>query len=96
MGYEFKTTFWQDFSIADAFGAEAVKDTFKRAFEEWKSNVEYVTELAIVTNWKCWKHHERGRSDLSELYGELYYKVSGWCLDNLKGADLAYYLKCTD
>ena len=32
----FTTTFWQDFSIADAFGVAAIKDTFKRAFAEWK------------------------------------------------------------
>ena len=26
-GYEAKTTFWTDFSIADMFGVEGVKDT---------------------------------------------------------------------
>lgn len=26
--YECITTFWEDFSIADAFGIEAIKDTF--------------------------------------------------------------------
>lgn len=34
-GYEFKTTFWIDFTIADQFGLEAVKDTYERAFNEW-------------------------------------------------------------
>lgn len=28
-GYETKTTFWEDFSIADVFGVSAVKDTYK-------------------------------------------------------------------
>lgn len=28
-GYKPKTTFWEDFSIADAFGGAAVADTFK-------------------------------------------------------------------
>ena len=32
--YPYKTTFFQDFSIADAFGLSAVEDTYKRAFEE--------------------------------------------------------------
>ena len=27
-GYEMKTTFWNDFTIADAFGINAIKDTF--------------------------------------------------------------------
>lgn len=50
---EWKTTFWSDFSIADAFGMEAVKDTFRRAFKGWKDNYIYLTELEIVMNWKC-------------------------------------------
>ena len=50
--YECITTFWEDFSIADAFGIEAIKDTFKRAFEEWKTNYKYLTELVIVLNIK--------------------------------------------
>ena len=37
-GYEEKTTFAMDFDIADRFGASAVKDTFNRAFNEWKSD----------------------------------------------------------
>ena len=31
--YRSITTFWEDYSIADAFGPAAVKDTFKRSFE---------------------------------------------------------------
>jgi len=96
MGYEFKTTFWQDFTIADCFGEAAVRDTFDRAFGEWKSDVVYVTELALVTNWRCWLHHDAGDDALSDLYAELYYKVRGWCLDNLKGDDIRYYFEVTD
>ena len=96
MDYEMQTTFWSDFTIADAFGEAAVKDTFKRAFGEWKDDVVYVTELAIVTNWKCWEHFSKGRESLSKLYSDLYYKVSGWCIDHLKGDDLSYYLRMTD
>lgn len=32
-GYETKTTFWDDFSIAEMFGINAVRDTYKRAFD---------------------------------------------------------------
>lgn len=51
-GYKPMTTFWQDFSIADAFGIAAVVDTFKRAFKEWKDNYKYLTELVMVLNHK--------------------------------------------
>lgn len=32
-GYKPKTTFYEDFSIADRFGAAAVKDTFRRSLK---------------------------------------------------------------
>lgn len=35
-GYDLITTFWEDFSIADKYGIAGVKDTYKRAFSEWK------------------------------------------------------------
>lgn len=73
-GYTQKTTFWQDFSIADAFGISAIKDTYKRAFKSWKTNTEYVTELVMVLNWKCWQWYEKGNKAYSELYGELFYE----------------------
>ena len=31
---EFKTTFLQDFAIANYFGTDAITDTFNRAFKE--------------------------------------------------------------
>ena len=42
MEYDFKTTFWSDFTIADAFGLTAVRDTFNRSFRDWKFNKIYV------------------------------------------------------
>lgn len=95
-GYETKTTFWQDFSIADMFGAAAVKDTYKRAFKEWKHNTEYVTELVMVLNWKMWDHAEHGRDTLGRLYQQLWTEADTWCLDHLKGNDLTYYYRTTD
>ena len=37
-GYQPKTTFWMDFSIADRFGIEAIIDTYERDFKEWQAN----------------------------------------------------------
>ena len=53
-GYDTKTTFWDDFSIADRFGNDEIQDTFNRAFNEWKSNAVFVTELALVLNHKSY------------------------------------------
>lgn len=95
-GYEPKTTFWGDFSIADMFGEKAVKDTFNRAFNEWQSNVEYLTELVMVLNWKIWYHHENGHESLARLYNDLWEQADQWALENLKGDDKSYFLRTTD
>ena len=109
-GYKPKTTFYTDFSIADAFGTGAIRDTYERAFNEWKTDTEYVTELVMVLNWKSWEHHDRGllaeqegdtltadwHTDLVELYCSLYEEADAWCMDNLTGEDLSYFLRTTD
>ena len=94
-GYTQNTTFWQDFSIADAFGIPSIKDTYKRAFKAWKNDTEYVTELVMVLNWKSWQWIERD-ADVSQVYVNLFYEARNWCFDNLKGEDLKYFLRTTD
>ena len=95
IGYTPKTTFWSDFSIADAFGAEAVQDTYNRAFSEWKNDHIYLTELVLVLNHKCWQHAEE-RPELAQLYEKLYFDADEYALDNLKGQEKQYYLEVTD
>ena len=84
-----------DFDIANAFGESAVKDTYERAFKEWKTNTEYITEFSMVLNWQIWKNYERNEP-LARLYDKLWRKVDRWCMDNLKGVDLQYYINTTD
>lgn len=95
MDYEFKTTFWSDFTIADAFGTEAIKDTFNRAFKHWKDNYEYLTELVLVLNWKIWQHYEKNET-YAKLYNELWIKADNYGLDNLKGDELDYFIRTLD
>lgn len=95
LGYECKTTFWEDFSIADRFGVDAIKDTYNRSFDSWKDNVVYITELALVLNHKIWYWYEKN-DELSRLYNDLWIELNDWCLDNLKGKDAEYYYKVTD
>ena len=92
---EFTTTFWQDFSIADAFGIPAVKDTYNRAFNEWKSNYLYLTDLVMVLNHKIWQWYEKNDA-LAELYNDLWDKTAQYAMDNLKGEELSYYFRVTD
>lgn len=95
-GYEPKTTFYMDFSIADRFGIAAIKDTFQRAFEHWKDNCEYLTELVMVLNWKQWEHHECRNYIVQEEYYELWNEASRYAEENLQGEELKYYFRCID
>ena len=94
-GYKPITTFYMDFTIADFFGLDAVRDTFNRAFNEWKTNYKYITELAMVLNWKIWRWNDE-RYEFAVLYDELWRKVDEWCMENLKGEELDYYIETTD
>lgn len=92
----FKTTFGQDFTIADHFGLSAIKDTFKRAFENWKDNYIYLTELVIILNWKIWEHYENGNEKYAQLYNDLWEQADGYACENLKGEEASYFFEMTD
>ena len=94
-GYKPKTTFYEDFSIADAFGINAIRDTYKRAFAGWKNNYEYLTELVMALNWKVCEHYEKNNA-YAETYMELYEMANEYARDNLKGAELQYFYRTTD
>ena len=94
-GYEMKTTFWMDFSIADAFGVEAVKETYNRAFNGWKENHVYLTELVIVLDWKIWQHYEKNEA-LAKAYNELWEQADEYACENLHGEEAEYFFKVTD
>ena len=91
----FSTTFWSDFSIADAFGKDAVRVTFNRALEEWKSEFRYLTDLVIVLNHKIFQHYN-GDRELSKLYDSLWRIADGYAMDNLGKKELEYFFRVTD
>lgn len=99
IGYTPKTTFWQDFTIADTFGIQAIKDTAERAFTEWKDNIEYLTELIMVINHKCWYWYEKNQ-EFSVCYNDLYYMYDGMAIDYIEKTmgqkELSYYFSTLD
>lgn len=94
-GYEPITTFWSDFSIADHFGDYAIKDTFKRAFKEWKGDYKYLTEMVLVLNHKTWQWYKINKPR-ARLYQELYEKANDYAWENLKDDELSYFYSVTD
>lgn len=94
-GYETITSFWSDFTMADRFGVSAIKDTYKRAFNEWKDNYKYLTELVMVLNWKIWQFHEKN-NQYAEVYNKLWEEADAYACNNLKGDEAAYFFWTTD
>jgi len=94
-GYKPMTTFWMDFTIADKFGINAIKDTFQRAFEGWKYDVKYLTELVMVLNHKIWYWYKKDEAK-AKVYDELWREADVWCSENLTGEDADYYFQTTD
>jgi len=95
-GYKPITTFYQDLSIADNFGANAVRDTYKKVFAEWEKNTEYFTEFVMALNWKISEHYNAKRLALAKTYDELWREADRYVMDNWKGERLNYYLRTTD
>ena len=94
-GYKPKTTFYEDFSIADCFGISAIKDTYRRAFSSWKKNHIYLTELVMALNWKIWEWNEKNEY-VARVYNDLWEKAREYAETHLKGDELAYYYSTTD
>ena len=94
-GYEMKSTFYMDFSIADQFGIGAIKNTYKRAFENWKDNYVYLTELVITLNYKIWESYGK-KNDYAEIYNELWIKADEYACDNLQGEEIKFFFRITD
>ena len=101
--YECFTTFWNDFTIAERCGGiPAIKDTYKRAFKEWKHDYKYLTELVMVLNHKIWQWYdgekwENGKStDIARVYSKLWEEARDYAETHLKDEELSYYFRITD
>lgn len=91
--------FMTDFAIADRFGEPAVRDTYNRAFAEWKDNVDYFASLVMVLNHRLWMWYrsEEPRADrMAHLYDELWRKADEWGCSHFKGKDAEYYFRFLD
>lgn len=95
-GYEFKTTFAMDYKIANAFGASAVKDTYRRSMRDWSDNVLYMKEMSAVLNLMCWDYYHAGNMEMSKLYSDLYHECYHKCLRKFKGEELHEYWEFLD
>ena len=89
------STFWSDFTIADAYGAKGVQDTYNRAFKAWKSNYKMLTELVGVLNHKIWQHYQKNE-ELARLYDKLWKEADAYGCDHLKDEEARFYYSVLD
>jgi hypothetical protein len=88
------TTFMSDFTIADAFGIKAIKDTYKSGWQ-YKDNVEYMAEFVAVLNHKIWEHYGKNNT-LAKVYNDLWLEADEKCRNHFKGEELSYYYDYLD
>ena len=87
-GEKLISSFRVDFKIADAFGAEAIIDTYKRAKSEWHFSVEYMAELVLSLYWAITTNIK-----FASLYYDLWQDCHNFCCSHFTGDDLTKYNK---
>ena len=96
-GYKPLTTCYEDLSIAEFFGLEAILDTLKNLKEEFKNNYKYETELVMALNWKIWQWYKTNEP-LAKLYNKLWQEYDSFVIkkyeDNKEA--ISYYYRTTD
>lgn len=95
LDYKFESTFWEEFSIAEDYGKDAVKEHYDLVFSQWKDNIKFLTELVLVLNIKIFIWY--GVDDtIGKMYDQLWKETDSYALNTLKSDDLHYYLHTLD
>lgn len=95
VAYQVKTTFWQDLTLAEPFGLDAVQDTYNTLFDMSKNDYILLTELVFVLNLKIWYYHETN-IHYARLYDSLWRETDSYACDTLTGEELTYFYRTLD
>lgn len=95
-GYKPISTYYTDFGIAEWYGKDSIKDTYKRAIKNWGDDIKWATEIAMIMNWKWHEHSVSGNGVYADLYADLWEETDRYIKEHYKGDDLAYYYRTTD
>ena len=95
VGKERKTTFFSDLSIAECYGINAVKETYRDVMASWGDHLEFMCEWVICLNQKIWQHYDKHR-ELAKVYDDLWRKADDYCRKNFKGEELRKYYDYID
>jgi len=95
-GYQRKTTFYNDLSIAECYGVKGIRETYDNVVRNWLNDVVYFTEFVMALNWKSWCWDSRGDDEFTLLYIELYEKAAALAYETFKDEDLTYFVRTID
>lgn len=92
------TTFFSDFYVAwSVSGLKGIRDTYKNAFSNWKTNVKYMVEMTGALNHLLWESYNRmGDCEISREFDKLWRKCHGYCLEAFEGEELEFYTMVLD
>ena len=90
------STFYADFSVADVYGEDAIRETFASAFSNWKGDARMFVELVAALNHKIWFWYEAGVEEYSALYDSLWRKADEYGCEHFKGEDANHYFQVLD
>ena len=95
VGKERKTTFFSDLSIAECYGINAVKETYRDVMNSWGDDLEFMCEWVMSLNQKIWQHYNENRG-LAKIYDDLWRKADNYCREHFKGEELDKYYAYID
>lgn len=103
-GYETKTTFYMDISIAECYGIEYIKKSYNDIIESWMDDYKFIAEFILVLNTKAWEWDARRSKGLNipegivGVYSDLFYDLKDKVFDHYKDNEEAtnYIFKLID
>ena len=57
---------------------------------------ERMTAFTCAMNHLIWYHYDNGNESVARLYDELWRKIDGYAMRNLKGDDLSFFIRYLD
>ena len=93
--YQPFTTFFSDLSIAEFYGVNSIKDTYKNVIHSWGKDIKYITEFCMCLNHKIWQLYEQNEH-IAKVYDELWRECCEYIENNFEGEDLSYFYRITD
>lgn len=103
-GYTPVTDYWYKFTEIEADNPTESKaiPKLEKLYQELKAQcqdylpVEYITELTMVLNHKCWGHYYCNQLEISRWYQDKFYELQEWAYKYLKGEDLTHFVNTLD